>query len=639
MADGLSRSLQTLMLSGNVEYARDWLERISQSPQLLTVQVIRKDKSEAFLDGNTLNKVNAHLGGKMFRRPLLPSHVITDIDPDSFAQAVDGKELSQLDKVTDKLTFLLPINASDECMGCHGYESSKIRGVLRITTSIEHAKERIEQAREDTIVYGTSVSFIIGLLFFLFIRRQIIAPLEQISEATAIIAGGDLDSSITMNSSNEIGKLGDSFNCMTDTLKQTMVSREYFETIMNAMGEMVFVTDLKGVIQFANPATMNTLGFKSSEIIGKALKELIKDGREFSEQQKDQFNSSGEIKSIERTFLHQSGQEIAVLITVTAMPNVNDHPLQIVHAGRDISRQKRTDKELVLAATVMECDSSAILICDAQAKIVLVNPAFCNITGYSRDEVIGQNPKLLSSGLQSPDFYQKMWAALTSEGKWSGEIWNRRKNGEIYPEWLSITAVRNDDGEISNFVSIFTDISEQKNIEQKLSHMAHHDQLTSLPNRTLFTDRLEHALAHSTREKHKVGLMFIDLDGFKPINDEYGHGVGDALLCAIANELSRLVRNADTVARVGGDEFVIILETTTGLDDIVKVADKILARFAEPFTAIETTCHVGCSIGIAMAPDDSSNSDELVKKADTAMYLAKTSGRQRYCIHSLDCVQ
>ena len=169
--------------------------------------------------------------------------------------------------------------------------------------------------------------------------------------------------------------------------------------------------------------------------------------------------------------------------------------------------------------------------------------------------------------------------------------------------------------------------------------MAHHDQLTGLPNRTLFTDRLEHALAHSVRDKHKIGLMFIDLDGFKPINDDYGHDVGDALLCAIAKTLNSLIRDADTVARIGGDEFVIILENITRLEDIIQVADKLLARFSEPFLAAEITCHVGCSIGIAIAPDDSSNADELIKKADTAMYMAKDTGRQRYCIYSRDCVK
>ena len=639
MADGLSRSLQTLMLSGNAEYATDWLERISQSPELLTAQVLRKDQSEAFLDGSTMNKVNTHLGGNMFQRPLRTAHIISDINSNDFVKAVNGQESSKLDKTTGKLTFLLPILAKDECMSCHGYDASNVRGVLRITTSIERAKARIEQAKKDTIIYGSSVAFVIGLLFFIFIRRQIIAPLEQVNKATSRIANGDLDTRIIIDSSNEIGQFGHSFNRMTNMLKQNMVSRKYFETIMNSMGEMVFVTDQTGLIQFANPTTMNTLGYKPSEMIGMSLKKLIKDGREFSEEQKETFNNTGEIKSIERTFLHQSGEEIPVLITVTAMSSGNGHSHQIVHAGRDISRQKRTEKELRLAATVMECDSSAILICDAQANIVLVNPAFCNITGYSKDEVIGQNPKLLSSGRQSSDFYQNMWASLNDKGKWSGEIWNRRKNGEIYPEWLSITAVRNDDGNIINFVSIFTDISEQKVIEQKLSHMAHHDQLTGLPNRTLFTDRLQHALAHSIRDKHKVGLMFIDLDGFKPINDGYGHDVGDALLCTIANELSGLIRDADTVARIGGDEFVIILETITELDDVIKVADKILARFLKPFLGIKTECKVGCSIGISIAPDDSRDLDELVKKADTAMYLAKNSGRQQYCVHSRDCIK
>lgn len=638
MADGLSRSLQTLMLSGNASYATGWLKRVAESPELLNIQILRKDQSQAFLDGKTIHQVNQFLGSDHFSRPLQGPLKSEDIQSASFKQALDAKTVSLLDNKSNKLTLLLPIQSSDECMSCHGYDDAKVRGVLRITTSITHAKERIELAKADTIIYGTTVALVIGLLFFLLIRKQIIAPIEQVTEATTIIAAGDLNTRIAIHSSNEIGQLGESFNRMTDTLKQTTVSREYFETIMNSMGEMLFVTDQQQLIQFANPAALNTLGYQWADVMGKALDSLIKGGREFSDEQALQFTSAGEIKSIERIFLHQTGEEVPVLITVTMMQSENSNTFQVVHSGRDISRQKQTDKELRLAATVMECDSSAILICDAQANIVLVNPAFCDITGYSRDEVIGQNPKILSSGRQSSDFYKKMWGALINNGMWSGEIWNRRKNGETYPEWLSITAVRNDEGIISNFVSIFTDISEQKSIEHKLSHLAHHDQLTRLPNRTLFTDRLDHAMAHAEREKHKVGLMFIDIDGFKPINDEYGHDVGDALLCAIADSLNTQVRESDTVARVGGDEFVVILETIHSLAICTRVANKILDRFSEPFIAADTSCNIGCSIGIAISPDDSRSADELVKKADTAMYLAKTSGKHRYCIHSRDCV-
>ncbi|WP_157819223.1 diguanylate cyclase domain-containing protein [Mariprofundus aestuarium] len=638
MADGLSNSLQTLMLSGNASYAIDWLDRISESPELLTVQVLRKDQTEAFLDGQTLNNVNAHLESELFSRPLRSPRKVTDIDATSFAKVVNGQQFNELNEATGELTFLLPINAGDECMSCHGYDASKVRGVLRITTSVAHAQERIEQARSDTIFYGLSVAFVIGLLLSLFIRRQILGPLEHLTEAATDIAEGDLNTRVNLLTRTEIGKLGESFNHMTDALKRSTVSREYFETIMSSMGEMLFVTDTEYKIEFANPAALTTLGHELEELTGTPLESLISGDIELTPEEEKQLAKNGEIKSIEREFLHKSGHKIPVLITVTIMQQGENAACQIVHAGRDITRQKRTERDLRLAAKVMESDSNAILVCDDKANIVLVNPAFCDITGYSREEVIGNNPRILSSGRQTVDFYRKMWSTLHSEGMWAGEIWNKRKNGEVYPEWLSITAVRNDAGEISNFVSIFYDISEQKNIEQRLSHMAHHDQLTGLPNRTLFTDRLEHALAHAIRDKYKVGLMFIDIDGFKAINDNFGHDVGDALLIEIANRLGELVRSADTVARVGGDEFIIILENLIDLEDMVQVADKILKCFSTPTMAAEIACDIGCSIGIAIGPDDSQNADELVKKADTAMYLAKTSGKQQYRIYNRDCI-
>ncbi|MDQ6992654.1 MAG: diguanylate cyclase [Mariprofundus sp.] len=637
MADGLSRSLQTLMLSGEASYATDWLNRITGSPELLTAQVIRKDQTEAFLDGKTMHAVNEQLGSDFFSRPLKPSYKIKDLDANAFSMAIDGKQSSIMDEANAQLTFLLPIKAHEACMSCHAYDPSKVRGVLRITTSTSRAQQRIDEARKDTIISGVSVALVIGLLLFFFIRRQILIPLESLTLATSTIASGDLENRVVMKNSTEIGKLCNAFNHMVDALQSSTVSKEYFETIMSSMGEMLFVTDSQHIIQLTNPATFLTLGYSLQELQGRHLETFIADGIELTSEEEKQLSKHGEVKSIERKFIHKSGEQIPVLLTINTMQDNNGSHGQIIHAGRDITRQKRVEGELRLAAKVMESDSNAIMICDQDANIVLVNPAFCEITGFNQQEVIGKNPRILSSGRQSKEYYSKLWSALIEKGVWSGEIWNRRKNGGIYPERLSITAVRNEQGKITNFVSIFNDITDQKNIEQKLSHLAHHDQLTGLPNRVLFNDRLLHALAHAGRNKTKIGLMFIDIDGFKAINDNFGHDVGDALLCVIGDSLTELVRDADTVARIGGDEFVIIIENLSDLQNMVQVAGKILQRFSKPTMAAETVCDIGCSIGIAVSPDDSKNSEELLKMADTAMYLAKTSGKQQYRIYSKDC--
>ncbi len=637
LATGLMSSLQTLMLSGDGGYARDWIDRLSKNPDIETVQVIRKDGKEAFLDRETIHKVNAHMQSDFFQRPALPAKQVTDIPVNQFSRAVEGKASTIMDEDHELLTFLLPIHRDNECIGCHGYEESDIRGVLRITTSISQAQERINQARLNSISYGVLTSIIIGMLLFLTMRRQVLAPLEEIASATSRIASGDFEHQIVIQQKNELGILEESFNYMTENLRTTTVSKNYVENVMNSLGEMVFVTDMERKIITINPAVTETLGYSRDELHGQPVN-MIMDGEvSFAETDSKLLFSHGTVRSHEGFFRTKSGELIPVLATLSQMRQADGDSYGIVYAGRDITIQKKAERELQLAAKVMETDSNAILICDEQANILLVNPAFCEITGYSSDEVIGKNPRILSSGRQPKEFYKNMWSTLKSEDHWEGEIWNRRKNGEVYPEYLSITAIRNESGEAVNYVSLFTDITKQKQTEQKLAHMAHHDVLTGLPNRALFADRLTNLINQHPRYKQKSGLMFIDIDGFKAVNDDFGHDIGDALLVCIANELGRCIRKSDTLARVGGDEFVIIMENIIGLENVTSMAEKILKLFEQPFMIEGKGCNVGASIGIAIHPDDSADAEDLVKKADTAMYQAKTGGKQQYRIFSRDC--
>ncbi len=638
LANGLMSSLQTLMLSGDGDHARDWIARLSKNPEIQSLQIIRRDGSEAFLDNETINKVNAYMESDFFKRPALPANRISDLPRESFTRAASGKEQSILNEESENLTFLLPIHSEEECLGCHGYEDASIRGVLRITTSTAQAQQRISEARRNSVTYGLLTSIIIGLLLFLFIRRQILSPLEAITSATSRIASGDFHAQVEVQSHNELGILGESFNHMTESLRSTTVSKKYVESVMNSLGEMVFVTDKKQRITTINPAVTDTLGYSSDELLGKPM-EYLTTSKSFMTGEADESSlNSGKAQNIECTFKSKSGQDIPVLATLSQLKQEGEESFGIVLAGRDITQQKKAERELKLAAKVMENDSNAILICDQDVNILLINPAFSEITGYSAEEVIGKNPRILSSGRQSKEFYQQMWQALLDEDHWEGEIWNRRKNGDIYPEYLSITVIRNSKGKVTNFVSLFTDITRQKQVEQKLAHMAHHDVLTGLPNRALFTDRLTNLANQYPRYKQKSGLMFIDIDGFKAVNDEFGHDIGDELLVTLANSLSQCIRKSDTLARVGGDEFVIILENVTSLKNATNMAEKILKLFDEPLIIEEHRCNVDASIGIAIHPDDSDEVDDLVKKADTAMYQAKTSGKGRYCIYSRDCV-
>ncbi len=303
---------------------------------------------------------------------------------------------------------------------------------------------------------------------------------------------------------------------------------------------------------------------------------------------------------------------------------------EVVHIWDDVTDRKRAEAGLQMAASVFNHTNEGILVTTPAGIIEQVNPAFTVITGFSADEAIGQTPAILRSDRQAPAFYRAMWQALRDQGRWQGEIWNRRKNGEAYLEWLTVSAVKDEAGETSRYVAVFDDISELHEKEQRLRHQAYHDPLTGLPNRTLFIDRLDHAIAVAGRSDRPVAVLFLDLDRFKLVNDTLGHDVGDDLLKAVAQRLKHHLRRADTVARLGGDEFVVIQVDWTSPAEVSTLADKVLALLEEPVTVGGHDLHVGASIGIALYPADGADARELLKNADTAMYVVKEAGRSAY---------
>lgn len=287
-----------------------------------------------------------------------------------------------------------------------------------------------------------------------------------------------------------------------------------------------------------------------------------------------------------------------------------------------------------VAASVFDGLVEGIMVIDAQLRILLVNPAFTQTTGFSAQEAIGQTPRLLQSGQHDRAFYHAMWSALERQGYWEGEIWNRRKNGEIYPEWLRIQAVKDAAGAVRYYVGIFSDISQHVEMRAKLLHLAYYDMLTGLPNRQLLLDRMNHAIAHGRRAHKGFALLYLDLDRFKDLNDTRGHRFGDQVLTTVGQRLSGTLRSADTVARLGGDEFVILLADTADETAIAETAQKVLDLLNAPMHIGVERVHVGASIGIARFPADGSDADTLLMKADSALYRAKADGRGLYHFHS-----
>jgi diguanylate cyclase (GGDEF)-like protein/PAS domain S-box-containing protein len=299
--------------------------------------------------------------------------------------------------------------------------------------------------------------------------------------------------------------------------------------------------------------------------------------------------------------------------------------------ARDITGSRRDDEERRLAAAVFANTQEGVVITDPVGCILAVNPSVIAITGYSRDELIGNTMRLLHSGRHDRAFYEALWQAVRTAGYWQGEIWNRRKNGEIYPELLTISTVRDDKGEIINYVGSFSDITLWKRSQQQLEHLAHHDALTGLPNRLMLLARLEHALSKARRDKTLGAVLFIDLDRFKQVNDTLGHPAGDALLIAVAKRLRERLRDSDTLARLGGDEFVIVLETLGARSQAAAVAQELIARLSEPFDLPGGhVARIGASVGISLYPGKGTTSEQLIKQADVALYESKQGGRGTY---------
>ena len=299
-----------------------------------------------------------------------------------------------------------------------------------------------------------------------------------------------------------------------------------------------------------------------------------------------------------------------------------------------VEAQRRTESLLRQAATFFESASEGVLITDVDTRITAVNRAFTEMTGYSEHDVLGRNPRMLKSGRHDRDFYKTMWSALLQEGEWRGEIWGRRRNGEVFPKWQTIRAVRDDSGRLTHYMSVFSDVSHIKESEAKLHRLAHHDALTDLPNRLLLNARLEHSVQHAQRTGSKVAVLFLDLDHFKKINDSLGHPAGDRLLQLVAERLLVCVRSEDTVARLGGDELTVVLGSLEDAWYAATIAQEILTSLSEPFELEGQDVFVSASIGISMFPDDGQDVTALLKNADAAMYMAKSEGRNRYHFYS-----
>lgn len=338
------------------------------------------------------------------------------------------------------------------------------------------------------------------------------------------------------------------------------------------------------------------------------------------------------------TLFSHTGHPIGLIAVIGREPLAN-RPLAesilklvAIRASGELERLFAEEK-LQLSSSVFSHAREGILITEADGTILEVNEAFSRITGYSREDVVGKNPRILNSGRQSKEFYAALWLNLHERGHWSGEMWNRRKNGEVYAELLTISAVKNTEEKAQHYVALFSDISDIKAHEQQLVHIAHYDTLTNLPSRVLLADRLNQGMTQAQRRNQRLAVAYIDLDGFKEVNDSHGHDVGDQLLIIVANRMKESLREGDTLARIGGDEFVAVLLDLTDVESCVPMLNRLLAAAAASIEIEGEVLHVSASLGVTFYPQAGNvDADQLVRQADQAMYQAKLEGRNRYSV-------
>lgn len=480
-----------------------------------------------------------------------------------------------------------------------------------------------------------SLALLLGLIWLL--AKGIVNPITKLARTMENAAQGDLQVRAQAERDDEIGDLGRVFNSMISALQRRRAELEEHASLLGATLEST--SDGILVIDRDGNARLSNARFAELWRIPAPLLEAGDDARMLAHvtgqlQHPDKF-----IEGVQALYADPEATSEDVLLfkdgrvyeRFSLPQRIDGETVGRVWNFRDVTRRVRAEMELRLTAAVFTHAGEGILITDHAGKILEVNDSFLRLTGYGRDEVVGQRPGMLRSGCHDETFYAALRAALRDEGSWSGEIWNRRKNGEIHPVQLTISAVPGDDGQPTHFVALYTDISAHKKHERQLEQIAHRDPLTGLPNRTLLSKCLQQAMEQAHSQACWLGLMYLDLDGFKQINDSWGHDTGDRVLMLLAKRMQACLREGDTVARLGGDEFAVVLLNLKCPAQADPVLDQLLSSLAEPAHIDGRLLQVSASIGLALLPPDQAvDGDQLLRQADQAMYEAKVAGKNRY---------
>jgi len=519
--------------------------------------------------------------------------------------------------------------------------SGEVIGRVFVYVNDHSLKEKLNDLLLRTTVTTVLLLSLLAILLVFFFKRLLVKPLKNLTQA---LSHRDKDgiprSAIPGSNYHELAVLSETVNDMLTVIASAhdKVRKEHqrLENVISGTRAGTWYWNVQtGETEF-NPRWAEMLGYSLKELspisIDTWLKLAHPDDLEVSSQVlENYFQGRSDFYQCEVRMKHKEGHWVWVL-SRGKLSTWTDHgePLEMHGTHQDITARKRDEEQLALAASVYKQVHEGILITDDQGIIVDVNDAFSLITGYTKEESLGQPPSLLKSGRHDKQFYHDLWNSILKKGFWCGEIWNKRKNGEIFPELITISSVKSELSGQEHYVALFSDITSLKDHEQQLEHIAHYDTLTGLPNRLLFRDRLRLAMSRATRHEQPLALLFLDLDGFKAVNDTYGHNIGDNLLITLAERISRLLREEDTLARLGGDEFVIILPETSDQDSLITILKRILTSVADIIRVDNLQLRVSASIGVALYPDyghEDVDADQLIRQADQAMYQAKLAGK------------
>ena len=415
--------------------------------------------------------------------------------------------------------------------------------------------------------------------------------------------------------------------------KQLEARADELSAIVQHSEDAIVGKTLDGMVTSWNPGAERLFGYSAAEMLGQSVLLLIPPERRAEERDILEKIRRGEsVEHFETVRVCKNGRTVDVSVTTSPIRDKLGRLIGASKTARDITAQKLAGQQQRLAASVFTNTSEGIAITDRSGRMLEVNQAFSHITGYGREDVLGQDPAMFRSSRQGPEVFREMRLALCRHGAWKGELWSRRKDGQSFSAWVTISKIRNAAGRTQNFVALFSDVTVLKLQQEQLERGAHFDPLTSLPNRLLLSDRLHQAMSQCQRSEQSLAVLYMDLDGFKHVNDMFGHEVGDELLVAIASRMKLALREVDTLARMGGDEFVAVLIDIDSLQDCIHLANRVLSACSEPIHIQGTELRVTASIGITMYPQDNAEADQLMRHADQAMYEAKQSGKNRFHI-------